>query len=240
MPTLSPSTKKRRFWLASDQAMLAEMYSDLPTSQVAAALDRDVSSVYRMAAKLGLKKSESFLDSPESGRLRKGQTRPGTEKTQFRKGNVPANKGLKQPGWAPGRMADTQFQKGCRSGIAATNWVPVGTVKADTDGYLRIKVREAVHGKEATGFGNTRVWPFCHRHMWEQANGPIPAGHVVIFRDGNRANVTLENLEMISMAENASRNSMWKKLPRELAEAIQLNSALKKRMRRLYGEKQNH
>ena len=199
----------RRIWTEADRAMLADLYPSHPTKLVAAKLNRDVSSVYALAGKLGLKKTDTFLASPESGRLHKGQTRPGTEKTQFPKGHVPANKGLRRPGWAPGRMAETQFQKGCRSGIAARNWVPIGTVKADAEGYLRIKVREAEYGKEATGYGNTRVWPLYHRHVWEQANGPIPKGHLVVFRDGNRNNVALENLEMITMRENASMTRNW-------------------------------
>lgn len=47
--------------------------------------------------------------------------------------------------------------------------------------------------------------PFCndnfvlkHRFLWETANGPIPKGHKVIFADGDKTNITLDNLIMVS------------------------------------------
>jgi hypothetical protein len=42
------------------------------------------------------------------------------------------------------------------------------------------------------------------------------------------------------MADNGSRNSMWNRLPRELAEAIQLNGVIKRKLRSLRGEKQSN
>lgn len=137
-------------------------------------------------------------------------------------------------------MKETQFKKGQRSGKAAQNWRPIGSILPHADGYLRIKVREAVHGEEAYGFGNTKVWPLLQRKMWEDHNGPIPPKHVVVFKDKNRQNCAIENLELISRAELARRNRMWNILPRELAEAIQLNGVLKRKLRRIDGEKQNH
>jgi hypothetical protein len=226
-----------RAWSEDDLAVLAEQYPIAPTKQIAKALDRCIYSVYNKALALGLRKSKEFLDSPEGGRLRKGQCRPGMEKTQFTKGHVPANKGLRRPGWAPGRMRETQFRKGQRSGRAAKNWKPIGTILADSDGYLRIKVREAVYGKEPCGFGNTKVWPLLQRHIWEQYHGPIPPKHLVVFKNGDRANCAIDNLELISMADNARRNSMWRRLPRELAQVIQLNGVLKRKIGAIHGQK---
>jgi hypothetical protein len=153
---------------------------------------------------------------------------------------VPANKGLRRPGWHAGRMQETQFKKGDRSGIAAKNWRPIGTILPDAEGYLRIKVREAVHGKEPTGFGNTKVWPLYGRYVWEQHKGPIPPKHLVLFKDGDRSRCVIENLELLSMADNARRNSMWNRLPPELARVIQLNGALKRQIRRLSGRNEKH
>jgi hypothetical protein len=73
--------------------------------------------------------------------------------------------------------------------------------------------------------------------VWEQHKGPVPAKHIVVFKDRNRANCAIENLELISMAENAHRNRMWGRMPRELAEAIQLNGVLKRRIRSINGKK---
>lgn len=219
-------------WTAEQVARLRALYPVRNTAAIAVELQRPISSVYQAAAKLGVHKSPEFYDSAESGRLKKGETRPGSIATQFQKGQIPANKGLRRPGWAPGRMRETQFQKGQRTGCAQHNWKPIGTILADTEGYLRIKVREAVHGAEASGFGNTKVWPLLNRHIWEQVKGPIPPKHIVAFKDGNRQNCAIENLELMSMAANARRNSMWTRYPRELAEAIQMNGALKRKLRR--------
>jgi len=230
---------QRQIWTDAEVERLKARYADEPTAAIAAALGRSAGEVYRKAARLGLHKSEAFLRSPASGIFQKGQTRPEGVPHQFPKGHVPANKGLRRPGWSSGRMRETQFKKGARTGVAARNWKPIGTISADTEGFLRIKVREAEYGKEPSGYGNTKVWPLLHRHLWEQHHGPIPPKHIVFFKDGNRSNCVIENLELISMAENARRNSMWSKFPRELAEAIQLNSALKRRLRKLDGKKQN-
>lgn len=40
-----------------------------------------------------------------------------------------------------------------------------------------------------------------HRVVWEHYNGPIPAGHIVAFRDANRANCDPENLLCIPKSQ---------------------------------------
>jgi len=222
----------RRFYSKQELRAVEELYASLPTQAIAARLQRTASSVYQVAKKLGLRKDAAYLR--RECRIQKGQRISPT--TEFKKGQTPANKGLRRPGFAPGRMQETQFKKGQRSGMAAKNWVPVGTILPDSDGYLRIKLREAVYGKEPTGWGNPGVWPQYHRYVWEQKNGPVPKGHVVVFKDGNRKNCTLENLELISRAALAHRNRMWGRLPRELADVIQLNGVLKRKLRESHGK----
>lgn len=219
----------KRLWSEEDDALLRERYPHEPTASLAADLRRTISSVYQRAKNMGLKKSDEYLASPAACRLRRGDNVGAA--CRFQEGHVPANKGLRRPGYAPGRMKETQFKKGHRSGIAASNWKPIGTILTDTDGYLRIKVREAQHGKEATGFGNTRVWPLLQRHVWEQTNGPIPSDHVICFKDGNKQNCAIENLECISRAERMSRNTIHN-LPKELVRTLQLLGALNRQINR--------
>lgn len=225
-------------WTESELALLVELYPHTPTRDVAAQFQRGISGVYGRANALGLKKSQAFIDSDKSGRLKKGHTHEGSVPHQFQRGQVPFNKGLRRPpGWSLGRMRETQFRKGFKTGKAAENWKPIGTVLADGEGYLRIKVRDAAH-KETTGFGNTSVWPLLNRHIWEKAHGPIPTKHIVKFKDGNRSNCVIENLELMTMADNARKNSMWNNYPPELARLIQLNGALKRRIKRMNGKEQ--
>lgn len=105
----------------------------------------------------------------------------------FKPGNVPFNKGRKGH-CAPG-CERTWFQKGHRS----DNAVPVGTEREQEDGYIAVKVQD--------GHKNQN-WVAKHRLIWEQAHGPIPPGHIVIFLNGDRRDFRLENLKMISRAEH--------------------------------------
>lgn len=226
-----PTDTKRRFWSKEDLTRISELYPEHPTAEVARLLGRGIDAVYRAAFKLRITKTPEFLKA--NCRLQEG-TAVGRA-YRFPKGYTPANKGIRRPGWNRGRMRETQFKKGERSGMAAKKWVPIGTIRLASDGYLRIKVREAVFG-EPTGWGNPDAWPQYHRHVWKQHNGPIPPKHIVIFKDGDRTNCAIGNLELISMAENARRNRMWGRYPRELAEAIQLNGTLKRKLNRSHGQ----
>lgn len=216
-----------RPWSEEQLAILRRLYPTQSTKKLAKRLRRSESSVCRAAYKLGIHKTEEYLQSPDACRLRRGD---GVGVAfQFPQGHVPANKGLRRPGYSPGRMKETQFRKGERP----QNRMPIGTVLTDSDGYRRIKVRDSLPG-EPTGTGNRFAWPFLQRHVWEQNQGPIPAGHVVAFIDKNRQNCAIENLECISRGDLANRNKMWGRYPRELAEAIQLNGQLKRKLRSLH------
>ena len=223
---------RRRFWSPAELAKLRALYPVLRAADLALELHRPVDAILRAAYKHKIRKSAEFWQSQ--------MERPAMIAHQFHAGHVPANKGLRRPGWSPGRMRETQFRKGERTGIAARNWVPVGTVMPDSEGYLRIKIREAVFGKEPTGWGNSEAWPQLHRHVWKQERGPIPPGHVIAFKNGKHgteADCAVENLECVSRGEMARRNRMWNIYPRPLAEAIQLQGVLKRKLRRANAEK---
>lgn len=51
-------------------------------------------------------------------------------------------------------------------------------------------------------------WVLKHRLIWEKAYGEIPANHYVIFRDGNRNNFNLENLELLANNEFQFRRNL--------------------------------
>ena len=56
-------------------------------------------------------------------------------------------------------------------------------------------------------------WQQYHQWLWTQAHGPVPQGHIVVFKNGDQTDVRLDNLEMITMAENVKRNSGSLNLP---------------------------
>lgn len=215
----------RRPWTAAETALVVARYPSEPTAAIARDLRRTLRSVYQHALKLGLRKTAAYLAGPHACRLRRGDN-PGWAH-RFKKGLIPHNKGCAhRPGWAPGRMRENQFRKGNRP----HTWHPVGTILTDAEGYQRIKVREGQPG-EATGFGNVRVWPLLQRHAWETAHGPVPKGHVIAFRNGDKRDIRLDNLECISRRELMRRNTVHR-LPKPLAETIQLLGALNRQIRK--------
>jgi len=46
---------------------------------------------------------------------------------------------------------------------------------------------------------------YLHHQVWEQANGPIPAGHKVCFKDGDHRNTKLDNLELLTNSEEVRK-----------------------------------
>lgn len=210
-------------WTSKQIDTLAKLYPDHTAKEISVVLDRAVSAIYRKAKQLGLSKTAEFYASPKSGRTDGQRGAAG----RFQKGLVPHNKGIRRPGWAPGRMADTQFKKGSMSGAAQHNYVPIGSLRVTRYGALERKVTDDPNIYPA------RRWrPVAHL-VWEAANGPIPSGHVVRFKPGMHttveAEITLDRLECITYAENMRRNSLHR-YPKEIMRAIQLRGALNRRI----------
>lgn len=59
-------------------------------------------------------------------------------------------------------------------------------------------------------------WVLYQRYLWEQKNGKIPKGMLIIFKDKNPLNCVLENLEMISRIENMERNRNYEKMAKTM------------------------
>jgi hypothetical protein len=210
-----------RQWARAEIAQLRKLYPHMSTKRVAAELGRSESSVYGAAATMGLKKSPAYLASPEACRLRRGDELG--KPYRFKKGHVPVNKGLRRPGWAPGRMRTTQFKKGQISGYAARQWKPLWSDRISKDGYLEIKVRERK--------GRPGNWVGAHILLWEDKHGAMPAGHALVFKDGDKAHVALSNLELISRAELMRRNAIHNRYPEEMVRAIMMLGAVKRKLR---------
>lgn len=208
----------RVFWTDEQLRLLRTLYPDNRTEDIAPFIGRSASSIYAKAKQLGIKKSAAFLASGLAGRL--DGVRGGA--TRFKKGQVPANKGLRRPGWAPGNMAATQFKKG-RPANEARNYVPIGSHRISKDGYLERKTTDDPSIVPA------RRWVAVHRLLWQEHNGPVPKGHVIAFKKGMRTNVleeiTLDRLECISLAENMRRNTFHNYGP-EVSKVVQLRSAI--------------
>lgn len=112
--------------------------------------------------------------------------------SQFKPGQTPANKGTKGLYNVGGNK--TSFKKGQK----AHNYKPVGTERIDRDGYVLVKVSDEGNWHQR--------WRLKHNVIWEKVNGPIPKGHCLLFLDGNKQNVSLDNLQLITRSQLARLN----------------------------------
>lgn len=98
-----------------------------------------------------------------------------------------------------------QFQKG---------QIPPNTI---LDEEMPIRVRHGHKKRGAPPYKWIRVawkqWKQYHLWLWEQANGPVPEGMIIVFKNKDTMDCRLDNLEMISQQENARRNSGSVNLP---------------------------
>ena len=111
----------------------------------------------------------------------------GLKGGQFPKGHVPFNKGKKKY-WIGGE--ETQFKKG----HIPFNYRPVGSERINRDGYIEVKVADP------------HKWELKHRVLYKKHFGEIPRGFIVIFADGNKKNLNIENLSLISRKQSAIIN----------------------------------
>lgn len=203
--------RKRKAWTAEERRVLRNTYPDNPTAHVARVLGRPERAVYFMAWVLGLRKSDAYLDSAAACRLKPGAN--AGVSSRFQKGQIPWNKGIHFD--SGGRSVETRF----RPGSVPVNHKSVGTIRTNIEGYLEIKVAEGTH-----------QWRLLHREIWKEAHGEYPAkGTTVFFKDGNRKNCVLANLETVTRAELMLRNTVHN-LPEEIREVIHLNGVLRRKI----------
>ncbi|ARK86071.1 HNH endonuclease [Burkholderia pseudomallei] len=221
-------------WSPEDRALIERDYPNTPTSALAAQMDRTERSVYQMADKLGLKKSAEYLASVESGRIQRGRNDPRMQATQFKRGQKAWNEGMKGVCGTHENCRRTQFKKGDPV-QDRHNYQPIGSERLSKDGYLERKVTDDKSVVPA------RRWVGVHRLVWETANGPVPAHHVVCFLPGRRTaeaeKITLDALELVSRAELARRNHPRSRNP-ELAKLVQLKGAITRQVNRITREAQ--
>lgn len=225
----------RRYWTDSELDALRRLYPDHTAEVVAKVLNRRPGSVHQKAVALGIGKSDAFKQSDMSGRIRRGNEHPAMVATRFVKGQPAWNKGVKGVVGVQEACRATQFKKGEMTGAAQHNYVPIGSLRVSKDGYLERKVTDDPSLYPA------RRWVPEARLVWERDCGPIPAGHIVIYRPGMKtvveSEITVGRLECISKAENARRNHPRNKHP-ELARLVQLKGAITRQVNRINREAQ--
>lgn len=153
--------------------------------------------------------NEKFGSNLTEGQMASYRARNGLDSgiTGFiQKGNTPWNKG--KTGYMGANK--TSFKKGNKP----PSWMPVGSERVTRDGYIEVKVRDAQKQNN---------YELKHRHIWEKHNGEIPENHVVMFKDGDKLNVELSNLLLVSRGQLAVFNKHYKRSGYPLLDEVTLN-----------------
>jgi hypothetical protein len=204
----------KKFWSNTEIETLKKMYCDTDTSSIANLLGRNINAVYGMANKLKLKKTDQYLATLNSNRILTKKQR----NCCFKKGSTPPNKGKKHADYmTPEQIEKTKVSQ-YKKGNVPLNTKYDGHERITIDGYVEIRISQG-------------VYKLKHRELWIKQNGSIPEDCIIIFKDGNKQNIVIENLQLITRAENMLRNSI-QQYPAELITTLKLVSKLKKTIKK--------
>lgn len=205
---LKPS---KHFWTPEQDAILRELYPNTLAQTIADQFGLPVGSVHDRAARLGIRKDKEWVRE-NSREVQQRSDNTG----RFRPGHTTWNKGKR----CPGLGGETSFKPGNRP----HTWVPVGTERVTKDGILQRKITD-----DGPAY---KHWKSVHAILWEAEHGPTPREHVVVFRNGNKQDFRMENLELVSRSELMRRNTIHR-LPDDLMEACGAIGRLRRAINKL-------
>lgn len=171
--------------------VIKRCYAEMSNKEIAISTGHTYSQIKNFATKHNLKKSEDFAKKQRES----GYFKPGRESH---------NKGKKMSPEVYEKLKHTMFKKHSEP----HNLKYDGYARKDRDGYTLVRV----------GKGKFKL---KHRLIYEQHYGPILTDQLIVFRNGDKTDLRIENLEAIDKAENMRRNTIHN-LPEELKETITL------------------
>lgn len=191
-------------WTPDMDNILKENYPYKETSEVAKMLGLTTKQIICRARRLKLHKSpEVFKGIRENG--------------MFLKGHVPFNKGKKQHEFMSEEVIQKTIATRFKKGQIPVNVKNVGYERITRDGYVEIKTEKGFVLK--------------HRMLWEKYYGKIPKRHVIRFKNGNKQDVRIENLELVTFENNMKDNTIHN-YPPEIKTAMRRISKLKRMIKK--------
>ena len=185
----------RRFWNQEKDNLLRRYYGKGDLDQLAERLGASRGAIKARAGVLGLHRKVNVHHPWTEKQLQyliahyadtsMEELEKHTKHCSFSIYNKAAALGLVKKGHRPVNVKPIGYERVCKE-----------------DGYVYIKVAE----------GKPMV--LKHRYVWEQTNGPIPAGYNITFIDGNRQNCDLSNLQLISR-EDSARRQVYNETPEQ-------------------------
>lgn len=138
----------------------------------------------------------------------------------FKKGHETFNKGKKWDDYLTKEQQEKAKKTCFKKGHKPKQHREIGSERITIDGYLEVKVAEP------------NKWALKHRLVYEEAYGKIPKGMKLVFADGNKLNLDLDNLLLVTDKELLLMNA--KKLIKEDKELTKSGLALTKLMNKMY------
>lgn len=191
-------------WTPDMDNVLKENYPYKETSEVAKMLGLTTKQILCRARRLKLHKSPEVV---------KGIRENG----MFLKGHVPFNKGMKQHEFMSEEVIQKTIATRFKKGQIPVNVKNVGYERITRDGYVEIKTEKGFVLK--------------HRMLWEKYYGTIPKRHVIRFKNGNKQDVRIENLELVTFENNMKDNTIHN-YPPEIKTAMRRISKLKRMVKK--------
>lgn len=202
-------------WTDDELHYLKSNFPNTYTKDLCNILHKSYTQIAGKAYVLRLKKSPEFLKM-ELGK-QADRLRIDGAKYRFKIGSTPPNKGKPMPEELYKRFAPTMYQKGHEP----HNEKHDGAERITKDGYIQIRISK-------------NVYKLKHRVVYEKHHGTIPDDMKIRFKDGNKLNVCIDNLEAISYADNMAQNTIMR-FPKEVRQTIRILNKIKK----VINEKQN-
>jgi HNH endonuclease len=149
--------------------------------------------------------------------------------SRFGKGLIPFNKGKKQ---------NTYMSQEDIARFRAHSYKPGHKTHNDCGADGTIRTRK---DKNGTPYQFIRIakaqWLALATYNWQAVHGRLPPKHVLRHKDGNSMNANIENLQLLSMAENMKLNSI-NNIPTELQPTIKLINKINKQVKKYGTHKQ--
>jgi hypothetical protein len=192
----------KKFTPEEDQ-FIRDMYLTMPIKRIARLMGRAEGSVMGRFKRIGL----TLPTEVAAARI---------AASRFQKGTPPANKGKGMTKEIREKVSRTWFPKGNLPHNTKADGIIVGRVDKSGRRYLYIRITKS-------------KWDLYHRYLWQQHYGEIPAGKLVVFKDGNSENCEIDNLELIDKHQNMMRNTIHN-LPEEIRDTKLLIGALNRKI----------
>lgn len=193
----------RTTFTADQDAFIKDNYLTMPVKTIGRHIGKSYTGIMYRLKNMGLEIPRHIVEAR-------------AEQSRFKMGHLSHNKGKRLEDFMSPEGIEKFKSTSFKPGHTPSNSKYDGHQRITKDGYIEVRVCK----------GNYQL---KQRLVWQQNNGPIPKGHVVTFKDGNKQNTALSNLKLITMKQNMLNNSLCQ-YPVQLQQTIKLINKINKQL----------